>query len=42
MAGVPGIYVDYTTDFYETKKYYSNELNLTSNSGGPLQWILGL
>ncbi|MFP5448352.1 MAG: TonB-dependent receptor [Alphaproteobacteria bacterium] len=42
VAGVPGIFVDYTTDFYETKKYYSNELNLTSNSDGPLSWILGL
>jgi iron complex outermembrane recepter protein len=42
VAGVPGIYVDYTTDFYETKKYYSNELNLTSNSDGPLSWIVGL
>lgn len=42
VAGVPGIFVDYTTDFYETKKYYSNELNLTSNSDGPLRWILGV
>ncbi|MDP1617269.1 TonB-dependent receptor [Phenylobacterium sp.] len=42
VAGVPGVYVDYTTDFYEKKKYYSNELNLTSNSDGPLNWILGL
>ncbi len=42
VAGVPGIFVDYTTDFYETKKYYSNELNLTSNSDGPLNWILGV
>lgn len=42
VAGIPGVYVDYTTDFYETKKYYSNELNLTSNSDGPLSWILGL
>lgn len=42
VAGVPGIFVDYTTDFNEHKKYYSNEINLTSKGAGPLQWILGL
>ncbi|MFN3523403.1 MAG: TonB-dependent receptor [Phenylobacterium sp.] len=42
VNGVPGVYVDYTTDFYETKKYHSNEINLTSNGDGPLKWILGL
>jgi iron complex outermembrane receptor protein len=42
VAGVPGIFVDYTTDFDEHKKYYSNEINLTSKSDGPLTWILGL
>jgi iron complex outermembrane receptor protein len=43
VAGVPGIFVDYTTDFNEHKKYYSNEINLTSkDNGGPWQWILGL
>ena len=42
VNGVPGVYVDYTTDFYETKKYHSNEINLTSNGNGPLKWILGL
>ena len=42
VAGVPGVYVDYTTDFYETKKYHSNEINLTSNGDGPLKWILGV
>jgi iron complex outermembrane receptor protein len=36
------VFVDYTTDFNEHKKYYSNEINLTSKDGGPLQWILGL
>jgi iron complex outermembrane receptor protein len=30
-----------TTDFDEHKRYFSNELNLTSNSDGPLRWILG-
>ncbi|MBI1200319.1 MAG: TonB-dependent receptor [Phenylobacterium sp.] len=42
VAGVPGVYVDYTTDFDEHKRYYSNEVNLTSKSDGPLTWILGL
>ncbi|THD81753.1 MAG: TonB-dependent receptor [Phenylobacterium sp.] len=42
VAGVPGIFVDYTTDFNEHKKYYSNEVNLTSKGDGALQWILGL
>jgi iron complex outermembrane receptor protein len=31
-----------TTDFNEHKRYYSNEINLTSKSDGPLTWILGL
>ncbi|MDR3507689.1 MAG: TonB-dependent receptor [Caulobacteraceae bacterium] len=31
-----------TTDFLENKTYYSNELNLSSPSGGKLQWIVGL
>ena len=42
VAGVPGVSVDYTTDFYETKDYHSNEINLTSKGDGPLNWILGL
>jgi iron complex outermembrane receptor protein len=42
VAGVPGVFVDYTTDFNEHKKYYSNEINLTSKADGPLEWILGL
>ncbi|MDE2488938.1 MAG: TonB-dependent receptor, partial [Alphaproteobacteria bacterium] len=43
VAGVPGIFVDYTTDFNEHKKYFSNEFDLASKeNGGPLQWILGL
>jgi len=43
IAGSPApIFLDYTTDFDEHKKYYSNEINLTSKGGGPLQWILGL
>ena len=28
--------------YVETKKYFSNELNLTSHSDSPLQWIFGL
>jgi iron complex outermembrane receptor protein len=28
--------------YVENKKYYSNELNLTSHSDSPLQWIVGL
>jgi iron complex outermembrane receptor protein len=42
VAGVPGVFVDYTTDFDEHKKYYTNEVNLTSSGDGPLTWILGL
>ncbi len=42
VAGAPGVFVDYTTDFDEHKKYYTNEVNLTSNGDGPLTWILGL
>jgi iron complex outermembrane receptor protein len=42
VADVPGVFVDYTTDFDEHKKYYTNEVNLTSNGDGPLTWILGL
>src|SRR5690606_33880083 len=30
------IYGDYTTDFDEHKRYFSNEINLTSNNDGPL------
>jgi iron complex outermembrane receptor protein len=42
VAGVPGVFVDYTTDFYETKKYHSNEINLSSNGDGALSWIVGV
>jgi iron complex outermembrane receptor protein len=42
---IPGMAVPYfptlTTDFNEKKSYYSNEVNLTSNSDGPFRWILG-
>ncbi|HEY9218905.1 MAG TPA: TonB-dependent receptor [Phenylobacterium sp.] len=36
------IFTDYTTDFNEHKRYFSNEINLTSKSDGPLNWILGV
>jgi len=43
---VPGMAVPYfptqTTDFDEHKRYYSNEINLTSNGDGPFRWILGV
>ena len=43
---IPGMAVPYfptqTTDFDEKKRYYSNEINLTSKGDGPLSWILGL
>ena len=43
---VPGMAVPYfptqTTDFNEHKRYFSNEVNLTSNGDGPLRWILGV
>ena len=35
------VFPDYTTDFNEKKRYFSNEINLTSNNDGPLSWILG-
>jgi iron complex outermembrane receptor protein len=47
-AGIPGIlagqlyFPTQTTDFDEHKRYYSNEINLTSNGDGPLRWILGV
>ena len=41
LAGIP-VFLDYTTDFNEHKKYYSNEINLTSKGDGPLSWILGV
>jgi iron complex outermembrane receptor protein len=43
---VPGsatlFYPDQTTDFNEHKRYFSNEINLTSKGDGPLRWIAGL
>ncbi|MDP3853729.1 TonB-dependent receptor [Phenylobacterium sp.] len=43
---IPGMAVPYfptlTTDFDENKRYYSHEVNLTSNSDGPLNWIMGV
>lgn len=36
------IFTDYTTDFNEKKRYFSNEINLTSKGDGPLEWIVGL
>ncbi len=43
---IPGMAVPYfptqTTDFDEHKRYYSNEINLSSKNDGPLTWILGL
>ncbi|MFC3078978.1 TonB-dependent receptor [Phenylobacterium terrae] len=42
IAPTVPIFTDYTTDFDEHKRYYSNEINLTSNTDGPLSWIVGL
>jgi iron complex outermembrane receptor protein len=43
---IPGMAVPYfptqTTDFDEHKRYYTNEINLSSKADGPLTWILGL
>jgi iron complex outermembrane recepter protein len=36
------IYPQIVSEYVEDKKYWSNEINLTSVSDGPLQWILGL
>lgn len=33
---------DSRTFYQEKQKWWSNEINLSSNSDGPLQWILGL
>ena len=41
LLNIP-VFSDQTTDFNEHKKYYSNEINLTSNSDGPLNWIVGV
>lgn len=41
-TGPVATYFDYYTDFDEHKRYFTNEINLTSNSDGPLSWILGL
>lgn len=42
---IPGMAVPYfptqTTDFDEHKRYFSNEVNLTSNGDGPFRWIVG-
>ncbi|KRB52217.1 MAG: TonB-dependent receptor [Pseudomonadota bacterium] len=43
---IPGsttpVFGDQTTDFNEHKRYFSNEINLSSNSDGPFNWIVGL
>ena len=36
------IFSQFQSKYVEDKRYYSNELNLNSNSSGPLQWIVGL
>lgn len=41
MNGVP-VFSDQATDFNEHKRYFSNEINLSSTGDGPLKWILGL
>lgn len=42
MMGNVAVFSDLTTDFDEHKRYFSNEINLSSNGDGPLKWILGL
>jgi len=41
VNGVP-VFSDHTTDFNEHKRYYSNEINLSSKGDGPFNWIVGL
>lgn len=36
------VFSDLTTDFNEHKRYFSNEINLSSTGDGPLKWIVGL
>jgi iron complex outermembrane receptor protein len=36
------VYPETYSIYIETKKYFSNEINLTSHSDSPLQWIFGL
>jgi iron complex outermembrane receptor protein len=37
-----GVSTDARTFYQERQKWWSNEVNLSSNSDGPLQWIVGL
>lgn len=37
-----GVSTDARTFYQERQKWWSNELNLSSNSDGPLQWIVGI
>ncbi|MDP1618974.1 TonB-dependent receptor [Phenylobacterium sp.] len=37
-----GVSTDARTFYQERQKWWSNELNLSSNSDGPLQWIVGV
>ncbi len=36
------VFPEIFSNYIENKKYYSNEINVTSHSDSPLQWILGL
>lgn len=36
------VYPQIVSEYIEDKKFWSNELNLSSNGDGPLQWIVGL
>src|ERR1700727_466106 len=36
------VYPETYSIYIESKKYFSNEINLTSHSDSPLQWIFGL
>ncbi|WP_374578347.1 TonB-dependent receptor [Phenylobacterium sp.] len=36
------VFSDLTTDFDEHKRYYSNEINLSSKGDGAFNWIVGL
>jgi iron complex outermembrane receptor protein len=36
------VFPEVYSHYVETKKYFSNEINITSHSDSPLQWIFGL
>lgn len=42
IAYVTPVFPEYVSEFIDDKRSFSNEINLTSNDGGPTKWIFGL